>query len=535
MNALARVSDRAPRSFSRCVPWTFVAISFAVVCRTHQSARAQPPAITSGVTVQLQPVVDVAGAFGPPTFATHADDGSGRLFLPTLNGFIRMLDGGTESTFLDIESTGVNVMGGGERGFLGLAFHPNFAATLGTPGRGKLYTLTSEPASGGADFSHPDPSETAADHYSVLREWNVSDSNPNVVDTSAGINSSRVLLRLVQPQSNHNGGAIDFGPDNNLYIAVGDGGGSNDNDGGVNNNSDGHTNGTGNAQDLRTVLGKILRIDPLGTNSANGRYGVPADNPFVGVNGVDEIFAYGLRNPFRMGFDRETGLLYAGDVGQGQREEVDLITSGGNYGWVYWEGTRANRGGGPAFPSTVAPVGEYTHGDGNSIIGGFVYRGDKLPMLEGKYVFGDLAGTTGVGRLFYLDLDTHLIKEFVLSSGPVPGRLFGIGEGDDGELYATFETGDVLRFSAPTGDLNLDGQVNIFDVNLISDHWGEAGPLGDANFDGVVDIFDVNVISDNWTGAVAAAVPEPQSIATTLIVLLGIAVRCALGRRTPLT
>ncbi len=491
---------------------------------TSIPAAAQPPAIVlGGNTVKLQQVVDIPGGSGPPNTLVHAGDGTGRLFVASQNGVIDLITGGSLSgtPFLNIPASGVPLSVGSESGLLGMAFHPNYAAAVGTPGRGKLYTYTSEPQSGTVDFQHQTPSEQAAsDHHSVVREWTVDPNNPNRVDVSLGANSSRILMKINEPQFNHNGGALAFGPDSNLYIALGDGGGGNDNNGGINLDGDGHTNGTGNAQDLGNVYGKILRIDPLGSGPTSTQYGIPAGNPFAGATvGVDEIYAYGLRNPFRISFDGAT--LYAGDVGQANREEVDRIQIGGNHGWVYWEGTRANRAGGPAFGSTVAPVGEYTHSDGNAIIGGFVYRGSLLGPLVGKYIFGDLAGNAGIGRLFYLDLDSHIITEFKLASSGVgiPGRLFGFGADPSGELYALFDSGDVRKFTDVPGDVNLDGAVDIFDINLVSAHWGETGALGNANHDGVVDIFDVNWISSNWTGGAGTAVPEPTAGAAALAAL----------------
>jgi len=228
-----------------------------------------------------------------------------------------------------------------------------------------------------------------------------------------------------------------------------------------------------------------------------------------------------------MNFDTATGLLYAGDVGQGAREEIDQIINGGNYGWVNWEGTRANRAGGPSFASTIAPVGEYTHSDGNAIIGGFVYRGSLLGPLVGKYIFGDLAGSAGIGRLFSLDLSTHLISEFKLPMGGVgiPGQLYGMGSDQSGELYALFSSGDVFKLTDMPGDVNLDGVVDIFDINLVSGHWDQAGPLGDANHDGVVDIFDVNWISSHWTGSGTTPVPEPNTMALALLAVVCLAIR----------
>jgi len=271
----------------------------------------------------------------------------------------------------------------------------------------------------------------------VLVQWKVSTTNPLVIDTS----TRKDILREDQPDSNHNGGTIAFGPDGDLYLAIGDGGSAND-------TGSGHIASTGNAQALNVIMGKMLRIDPNGTNSANGKYGIPADNPFVSVPGaLPEIYAYGLRNPYRFSFDG--GKLIEGDVGQNNVEEVNLITSGGNYGWAIKEGTflfnrtganagtvGANSPGVP--PGLIDPILEYDHNAGTAVIGGFVYHGSLIPQLDGKYVFGDLSnGSTfapGNGRLFYADLTTDQIFEFNMDN-PLGLWLKGFGEDSNGEIY----------------------------------------------------------------------------------------------------
>ena len=408
--------------------------------------------------------LDLIGTFptgsGASIDLTHAGDNSGRLFVAGqgASGAARVSifrNGAFQPTpflTLNTASVGNAITVGGETGLLGMAFHPGFAAPAGTPGRGKFYTYTSEPVTATPDFSHPEISPTvpgvAANHQSVIREWTVSTSNPDVIDTSAGAASSRVVVRINQPQSNHNGGAIKFDAGGRLYVALGDGGGSNDHGGTETTPNDGHTNTIGNAQDRSNVYGKILRIDPAGasgTLSANGQYRIPTDNPFANdaptANTLAEIYAYGLRNPFRMSFDRLDGSLRAGDVGQGEREEVDRITSGGNYGWVYREGTRLNRAGEPA--GLIAPIGEYTQADGRSVIGGFVYRG-SVPELYGQYVFGDAFGN-GTGRLFYMDPNGGPIREFLYAGDPLAGNLYSFGEDQAGELYVVTAGRSIYR------------------------------------------------------------------------------------------
>ncbi len=319
-----------------------------------------------------------------------------------------------------------------ERGLLGVAFHPNYAVN------GKLYTYTSEPNAGPPTFPTTMPPGTPPDHQNVVAEWRaVAPGGPVFgVDPT----SRRELLREDHPQFNHDGGDLAFGPDGMLYISDGDGGEADD-------QGAGHVPG-GNAQQLTSPLGKVLRIDVNGSNSANGQYGIPADNPFVGVAGaLREIYAFGFRNPFRFSFDRGTGALYLGDVGQNDIEEVDIVVKGGNYGWATKEGTLFffNNGAGAGFASTtdnglvpqgaIDPIAQYdTHHEGHSVIGGFVYRGSKFPQLAGRYVFGDFArlfrfpaGPNDSGRLFYLTQKNtkpglRQINELYVPGQPPPGQ-----------------------------------------------------------------------------------------------------------------
>jgi glucose/arabinose dehydrogenase len=424
--------------------------------------------------IRLQPIASIPGE---PIDLVHANDGTNRLFVATHNGQVRLIkDNALQSTsFIDLAARGVTIVGGSgsdERGLLGMAFHPSYNAPVGTAGRGKLYTYTSEPVAGTPDFTHPEltAAAIAGNHHSVIREWTVDSANPDQVTTA-----SRVVMRVVQPQANHNGGAMRFDTGGNLYISLGDGGGGNDFSGGANNATDGHTNNTGNGQDTTNVYGKILRINPTGTGSANNQYGIPAGNPFVapGNAGVDEIFVYGLRNPFRMNFDRGTGNLYIGDVGQGDREEVDLVrpTDGGNnYGWPFLEGTRDNPNYTQTGAGTVVPIGEYTDADGVSVIGGFVYRGQTLqPSLQGKYIFGEYRGAAAQGgRLFYMDALGGIISEFnydTTGGGITPtGFLYGFGEDGNGEIYALFQNGTVAKLVPEPAALPLLGLTLLLGV-----------------------------------------------------------------------
>jgi glucose/arabinose dehydrogenase len=430
--------------------WSAVAAVAAGTLAAAPLARAVgpiDPAIPKGtVRAFFNPIA--TGLTAPGEMAS-APDGSGRLFVVEQNGRVRVLQNGTlqPGNFLDASSNLVTLRTGyDERGLLGLAFHPDFANPAAA-GYRKVYTYSSEPVNGAADFTVPNSSPF--DNQSVLAEWTVSAADPNVVDPA----SRRVLMRIDHPQFNHDGGKIAFGPDRMLYIATGDGGQAND-------VGPGHNASIGNAADTSTVLGKILRVDVNGSNSANGKYGIPAGNPFVAGGGQKEIFAYGLRNPYRFSF-APNGDLLAGDVGQNNIEEVDKIVAGGNYGWNQKEGTftfnPANGTVGASSPGAPAglidPLVQYDHDEGIAILGGFVYHGSLLPGLVGKYVFGDFSKSfsSPTGRLFYADLATGEIQEFLYGAADLPLGLYlkGLGEGPDGELYLMGST--VLGPTGTTG------------------------------------------------------------------------------------
>ncbi len=283
------------------------------------------------------------------------NDGTGRLFVIEQGGTIRIFqDGSLLSTpFLDITS---KIESGGEKGLLGLALHPNFSSNR------RFFVYYTR--------------RVNVQLQSVISEFAAS-TDPNQADPS----SERQLLVVDQPFDNHNGGQLAFGRDGFLYIAFGDGGSGGD--------------PFGNGQNTQTLLGKILRIDLDGSPAPGKQYAIPADNPFVSGGGLPEIWAYGLRNPWRFSFDRATGLLFAGDVGQGNWEEVDLITKGGNFGWNIMEGNHCYPPGTPSCNTAglILPIAEYDHSaaGGTAVIGGFVYRGSLIPELVGTYVFGDLS------------------------------------------------------------------------------------------------------------------------------------------------
>jgi glucose/arabinose dehydrogenase len=259
--------------------------------------------------------------------------------------------------------------------------------------------------------------------------------------------SEKILLRIGEPEMNHKGGQLAFGLDGYLYIGVGDGGGAGD-----------QHQPIGNGQNKSTLLGKILRIDV----DSGTPYGVPLDNPFIGQEGRDEIYAYGFRNPFRFSFDKPTGRLLVADVGQDLWEEVDLIISGGNYGWRIMEGnhpydpnlaTNLNI----SLDSLVYPIFEYSHDVGHSIIGGYVYRGSESPNAVGSYVFGDWSTSflQPRGKIYYLTENPSGIwnlNEFNLKKGqPLNRFILGFGEDETGELYmlTSWATGSLL----PSGEV----------------------------------------------------------------------------------
>ena len=284
------------------------------------------------------------------------------LFVAEQEGRIRVIENGklVAAPFLDISKEVLKKEGYDERGLLGLAFHPDYATN------GKFYVYCSVPVE--------NPVKNVRDHQSEVREYVVSKSSPKLADAT----QMRKVLAFDEPESNHNGGDLKFGADGFLYISAGDGGGANDKHGTI-----------GNAQNLTNLLGKILRIDVNKTP-----YAIPADNPFVKTpDAKPEIYAYGLRNPWRFSFDSKTNQLFAGDVGQNKYEEVDIITNGGNYGWRPVEGLHDFKADDPKPVNPIAPITEYPHSEGISITGGFVYRGKAIPSLAGKYIFGDMMGS----------------------------------------------------------------------------------------------------------------------------------------------
>ena len=380
-------------------------------------------AASPAAAIQLQ---SIATGIDSPVVLANAGDGSGRLFMVEQPGVIRIHDGTQvlPTPFLDITAL---VSGGGERGLLGLAFHPDYPAT---PYFYVHYTCA------------PGTPACATEGDVVVARFQVS-ADPNVADPSSEV----VILTVAKPEDNHNGGQLNFGPnDNYLYIALGDGGGAGDDHGPI-----------GNGQNLSVLLGKVLRID-VDNVQPPLNYGIPASNPFVNMPPArEEIWAYGLRNPWRFSFDRTTGDLFLGDVGQACYEEVDLqpAASGGgeNYGWRVMEGAHCfdfSNFGNCAFvgcntAGLALPILEYSGPNDCSVISGYRYRGTAIPSLVGTFVHGDFcAGEIRGG----VESGGTWTSTVLLS----PGLGFAIstfGEDEAGELYATdISHGTLLRVTA---------------------------------------------------------------------------------------
>jgi len=387
-----------------CVAFASTLVAWVSGCNGGTSNQMTPP---PPPTLQVE-LVSVSNGFTTPLDIEQAGDGSGRLFVVEQEGRIKIIQNGNVlgTPYLDISSS---VASGGEEGLLGLAFHPSFSAN------GCFYVNYTSTRNGNLQ--------------TFISEFHAATASANAVNTS----SEQNLFTVDQPEANHNGGGLAFGNDGFLYIGLGDGGGGGDQHGTI-----------GNAQDLTTRLGKMLRIQV----DCNGTFSVPADNPFVAqATAAKEIWLYGLRNPFRFSFDHSTGNLWIGDVGQDSFEEVDMVTptqKGSNMGWRCKEGTHPfNMTANCQTQTFLDPIFDYDHSQGDdTVIGGFVYHGTNITALTGNYVFGDFIS----GRIWSLAQNSQgqWVRTFLVNSGA--NNLAGFGQDASGELYvAQYASGAVVR------------------------------------------------------------------------------------------
>jgi hypothetical protein len=533
-------------------------LAILIVLSAVASSQAQMIPLGNLELTLSRPVFNATNTTGGlriPTVFDTPNDGSGKFYIGGQQGRISQFQGGVETLFMNIPS----VFASGGTGLLGLAFHPEHTDPL-SPGYRKFYTYHSTPVDAGATITFSEPAISTVSHHNVLTEWQVSASNLNVADMS----SKREIYREAHPLSlEHNGGALDFGPDGYLYVTTGVPPGA-----------------YLRSQSLESILGKVLRIDPLSPSltsgsldpvSGNGEYRIPTSNPFVSQpSALGEIYAYGLRNPYKMSVDPVSGIPFLGDVGQGAREEVDAILPGANYGWPYREGSIPYTGTPPVDAVFTDPIAEYTHADGRSITGGFVYRG-SIPELQGKYIFAEFSFGTGPfgsnpGRLFWIDPFNEQgelrsaaeisIKEFRFSEStlaifdsfsPDVGdnidiTIYSMGADDDGEIYilgeeanrvTVYKIESALNLSPPgdfDGDLDVDGD----DLIKWQADYGVNGN-SDADGDGDSDGRDFLIWQRNFGTGVAplnsvTAVPEPGTCLLGLA-LFGALVGCR-RRRT---
>ncbi|MGA9773696.1 MAG: PQQ-dependent sugar dehydrogenase [Blastocatellia bacterium] len=369
----------------------------------HASPTASQGRVEAITAIQLQSVLS---GLTNTVYVTNSHDGTNRLFLIEKAGVIRVAQPGATTTTVFLNITSRVLSTDNERGLLGLAFHPQYAIN------GRFFVYYTRQTDGAL----------------TIAEYHVT-ADPNVADPASEIVFGGNFPIAHSANSNHNGGTIEFGPDGFLYLGTGDGGSSND--------------PPGNGQNINALLGKILRIDVDHPNGAI-QYSSPPTNPFFGSTpGADEIYAYGMRNPFRFSFDRGTGQLWVADVGQGAREEIDIVTLGGNYGWRVMEGMICNPAfnGGVCTPpaGSILPIFDYSHAAGRcSITGGFVYRGARGAVPTGSYIYADYC----TGEIWQLLSGTNsLLLDTALN---IPS----FGEDEAGEVYVLGQNGSLNRIVA---------------------------------------------------------------------------------------
>jgi glucose/arabinose dehydrogenase len=386
----------------RALNFSSVLILFVLLsaCSDSSPTNEEPPPESASYQTEMTfPEL----SFDNPLDLQHPGDGSNRLFVVEQQGVINVFDNepsaSSSAVFLNLQT---RVTAGGERGLLGLAFHPNFKSN------GFFYV----------NYTAPNPLRT------VISRFQVSAENPEQAD----LDSETIILSYIQPFSNHNGGQIQFGPDGFLYIAAGDGGGGGD--------------PQENAQDRTNILGNILRIDVDATQGNLG-YAIPATNPFADNDQGfrEEIFAYGLRNPFRFSFDAANGDLWVADVGQNRFEEIDLVQNGDNLGWDITEGNACFEPmEGCDRTGLVDPIFDYQQDGSQSITGGFVYRGLNLPELTGQYIYADFIS----GRIWALDItDLDSPEDALLIDTDL--RISSFGTDANNDLFFTAFDGNIYR------------------------------------------------------------------------------------------
>ncbi len=457
--------------------------------------------------------VEVSNAFcvNAATDTQAVPDGSGRfLTLRSFNRLYMVQEDGSSASFSQFANKDIV----GIQGSTSFEFHPDFAVP-DSPGYGKIYV-----GAGIKEFDvEPDfVSRGGGFATYVIKELTVSDISANVFS-----GTTRDLMRFETAGAYHQVNDLVFDNDNLLYISVGE------------------DNLQSNATVPYNVFGKVLRIDPLGSNSQNGKYGIPEDNPFVGTpNAAPEVYALGFRNPFRLAFDEVTEDLYAFDVGASSIEEVDLVKPSSNYGWPEKEGAFLydTQGAIPDEPDPetgrtraeergyVDPVLQFDHTDGLSITGGLVYRGEEFPWLQGKVVFGawNESSAGSYFPLYFGDPETGQVS--ILASGNALGVIpINVVEDAEGEILITGGS-CIRRLSAPhvnsPGDANRDGVVNASDLNIVGLNWSKTGRTfaeGDFNGDGTVDAIDLNIVGTNWLQITGAPVPEPAPSWLGLLVI----------------
>ena len=448
-----------------------------------------------------------------PTKLAPVPDDSGRMVVATLGGFLRIMDANgnvsaaNNGIYLDTNTNETQIEPFAY-GVTSVAFHPDFA-NAGQPGFGKLYVLLTEAPKPINQYDFNVIVGGGNNHAAVLVEYTVDETGIDgdaLLTSGSGQNATRRELFVAQePDNEHNFCDLAFDSQALLYVSAGDG----------------LFNFTGavnlealNAQELGTVLGKVLRIDPLGNDSANGNYGIVGENVFAAdadPNTLGEIFSYGHRNPWRLSLDEMTDRVIVGEVGHFNIEEVNLSVNGGNYGWPSLEGSflinfangfDLTPDAGDVFANAngfIPPIIEYDHEDGRSVTGGFVYRGSNIPALYGKYIFGDFQGgfVNLDPRLFVGDLDTGDFEQLLIEAGSEGlSQPISFGQDENGELYIVAINGQVLSIDPIVlfGDINQDGVVNLLDVQpfvqLLTD--GEFLQEADINQDGVVNLLDVS-------------------------------------------